>query len=64
MVFPFVVFGLVPAGNFVQESALPDIAMHTFYHRRTSDLEDDVPRISGLVASQWAVTAAFARRWW
>jgi hypothetical protein len=52
---------LMPAIAFVPSNllegrvALPDISARVFYDMRVADVEDQVPRYSGYLRSQWAV---------
>ena len=54
-------FGLafIPAANFVNQDTLPSPTIHTFYHRRLSEVDDGLPKVSGYLKSQWAVTRDF-----
>ncbi|WP_213959801.1 MULTISPECIES: GFA family protein [unclassified Variovorax] len=60
---PVIEFGLagpaklafLPTGNYADTSTLPPASLHMFYHRRVSDIHDDLPKHSGYFASQLAV---------
>ncbi|WP_152223189.1 GFA family protein [Pseudomonas sp. SCB32] len=45
----------IPSSNFSRKDLLPPVVMHIFYHRRTSDALDDLPRYSGYLRSNLAV---------
>lgn len=58
---PYVGLAFIPFANLPQDIAVPPPAFDTFYHRRTADLNDAIPKVTGYWASQWVVTkAAFA----
>jgi hypothetical protein len=46
----------VPSELLAGSVALPPIAARVFYDKRIAEAEDEVPRYSGYLASQWAVT--------
>ena len=46
----------IPARIFPQAELLPEPAMHIFYHSRVADVSDSLPKHSGYLASEWAVT--------
>jgi len=52
---PFVQLALVPSKVFADPASLPPPALHIFYHRRVSDIGDDLPKKSGYWPSQLAV---------
>jgi hypothetical protein len=58
-VIPFFGLSFVPASNFEKQSLLPKASMHTFYHRRQHDVNDDIPKVSGYWQSQLGVTQQF-----
>lgn len=51
---PFKVM-FIPASNFETESQLPAIKMDIFYHRRVSDMPDNLPKYRGYWSSELAV---------
>ena len=53
---PFVQFAFVPSRNFPVLADLPMPSAHIFYHRRTADEHDSLPKISGYWRSELAVT--------
>ena len=63
-VAPFFGLAFAPAVNFPEELKLPTVSMHTFYHRRVADIEDDLPKIQGYWSSQLAVTSRFFGAMW
>jgi hypothetical protein len=52
---PFVHLAFVPSRLFPDQAALPPPALHIFYHRRLSDIADDLPKVSGYWPSELAV---------
>lgn len=56
---------IVPSANLPELPGLPDPSLHIFYHRRTADVDDGLPRFSGYWRSQlafsWRVMAALWR---
>lgn len=61
-VAPFFGLSFIPAANFSDQSVLPPPSMHTFYHRRTQDVDDSISKVSGYWKSQLAVTQQFMSR--
>jgi len=53
---PFVQLAFVPSQNIPDQPSLPAPRGRVFYHRRTKDETDELPRISGYWPSEWAVT--------
>lgn len=53
-VFGRIGLAFVPAANFPSAQQLPEAAMHLFYHRRTADADDALPKFSGYWTSEWA----------
>lgn len=58
---PFVRLGFVPARNFAQGTDLVPSSMHIFYHRKTAEVEDALPKVDGYFASQFAVLKLLLR---
>jgi hypothetical protein len=58
---PFVQLAFVPSRNFTDRTALPAPSTHIFYHRRISDVNDALPKISGYWPSECAVTRMVLR---
>lgn len=52
---------LIPSSNYAHIAALPDPALHVFYDRRTADVADDLPKVSGYWVSQTRLVALLAR---
>ena len=52
---------LVPTMNYPDVAALPKPSMHLFYHRRVEDIDDDLPKYTGLVQSQAMIVKALAQ---
>ena len=50
---PLLKLRMVPSGM-LNETTLPPIRFHMFYERRRADIDDDLPKYSGLLRSQWA----------
>ena len=53
---PFMQLAFVPTRNLLQRAALPDPAMHIFYHRHVAEVSDGLPKIAGYWQSELAVT--------
>ena len=47
-------YAFISTQNFVDPSALPPSIMHVFYGTRTADIDDDLPKHSSWLSSQWA----------
>ena len=47
-------YAFISTQNFVDPNALPPSAMHVFYGTRTADIDDDLPKHSSWLSSQWA----------
>ena len=47
-------YAFISTQNFVDPSALPPSVMHVFYGTRAADIEDDLPKHSSWLSSQWA----------
>ena len=43
---------IVPASMFASDAALPDSCAHIFYDKRLEDASDELPKHSGMIASQ------------
>lgn len=52
---------LIPTSNYPRIETLPDPALHVFYDRRTAEVADDLPKVSGYVVSQTRLVALLAR---
>ncbi|MDC3962743.1 GFA family protein [Polyangium jinanense] len=52
---------LLPSINFKRKELLPPPAIHIFYHRRLGDAADDLPKYTGYLRSQMAVSGLFMR---
>lgn len=61
---PFLGLAFVPTANLPAGVKLPEPALHSFYHRRVKHVQDDVPKVAGYWASQWAVVRRFFTAWW
>ncbi|MGJ8668878.1 MAG: GFA family protein [Oceanococcus sp.] len=57
---------IVPTGNLADTVAIPDPALHIFYHSRVADKDDGLPKYSGFLRSQlafaWRLIAALFKR--
>lgn len=53
---PFVELVIVPSANFGADAIVPAPSMHMFYNSRVADVDDDLPKHSGYLRSQWAFT--------
>ncbi len=53
---PFVGLAFVQCSNFSDQSVLPPPSVHIFYHSRVMNVEDNLPKVSGYWASEWAVS--------
>ena len=47
-------YAFISTQNFVEPSVLPPSVMHVFYGTRTADIDDDLPKHSSWLSSQWA----------
>lgn len=52
---------VIPAQTLRSQERAPAPAFHMFCHRRVSEIEDNLPRHSGYLSSQWAFTSAVLR---
>ena len=43
---------IVPSENIDDQSLVPEVLFHTFYHRRKKDMDDGIKKYSGLVKGQ------------
>ena len=55
---PMMGLAFMPTRNLPAEVPAPAPALHVFYHRRAADVEDELPKVSGYWASEWAVVRA------
>jgi len=55
-VAPSVRLAFIPSRNYPESYALPAVALHIFYHSRTADINDHLPKYNGYWRSQLAVT--------
>ncbi len=46
---------IIPSDNIASGGILPEPSMHIFYHRKTGDVNDNLPKYSGYVKSQLAM---------
>jgi hypothetical protein len=58
---PLRALAFVPSANFGYAANLPTPAAHLFYHRRTADHDDALPKYSGYWRSEWGASLAIAR---
>jgi hypothetical protein len=58
---PFVKFALISGDKYQSADVLPETAHHIFYHSRVCDANDQLPKIEGYFASEWAVSKLFMR---
>jgi hypothetical protein len=52
---PLKMLSIVPYQSFERPSELPEPSRHVFYHRRTADVSDSLPKISGYWPSEISV---------
>jgi hypothetical protein len=55
--FPPSGVAFVPTRVWSAPQRMPEPVGHIFYHSRTEEVDDDRPKVSGLMASEWAVTS-------
>ena len=55
---PFIKLAFIPIERFNNADELPGPLGHIFYHSRTQDIEDDLPKVSGYWKSELTVTRA------
>ncbi len=53
---PFLKLAFIPTERFSDLSKLPEAQAHIFYHRRSSDIDDELPKISGYWKSEFVVS--------
>jgi hypothetical protein len=58
---PFIELAFVASSNYHDASELPAPQAHIFYHRRSADINDNLPKHEGYLKSEWAVTAGITR---
>ena len=56
---PFFGLAFIPTVNFPEHVSLPAPKFHTFYDRRVTDVEDELPKYSGYWTSQCVLTSGF-----
>jgi hypothetical protein len=61
MLGPLRTLAFVPSANFGSASGLPAPVAHIFYHRRTADIDDALPKYSGYWRSEFAVCALLSK---
>lgn len=52
---------IIPVQTMAAATSLPDGAFHMFYDRRVTDINDELPKRTGYLASQWAFASALLR---
>jgi len=52
---------IIPSSMFADKSALPSPSMHIFYDKRIADVNDQVKKYSGFMASQMAFSSKLIR---
>ncbi len=62
MLGPLQTLAFVPSANIGKDVGIPAPSSHIFYHRRITDIDDDLPKYSGYWRSELAVTALLMRR--
>ena len=55
-VAPLVRLAFIPTQNYPESYVLPQVSMHIFYHSRIADVNNYLPKYSGYLRSQLAVT--------
>ena len=58
---PFLSLAFVPAARYPAEVSLPDPEMHVYYESRIADVDDDLPKYSGIWSSQLAAIRMLLR---
>ena len=58
---PFVELAFVASSHFQDTSLLPSPQAHIFYHRRSADINDELPKHEGYLKSEWAVIAGLTK---
>jgi len=65
---PFIQLAFVASSHYPDASLLPPPQAHIFYHRRETDIHDELPKHMGYLKSEWAVvtkmTAAITAGLW
>jgi len=61
---PFIQLAFVASSHYPDHSSLPPPQAHIFYHRRTADINDDLPKHQGYFRSELAVCTGIASRAW
>lgn len=54
---PFIELAFIASNRYPKNIQLPDAQAHIFYHRRTTSIEDNLPKHAGYLKSEWAVCA-------
>ena len=54
-ILPFLSLAYIPESMYSDCEQLPPVAGHLFYEHRVNDVEDALPKCSGLLASEWGV---------
>jgi hypothetical protein len=52
---PLKMLSIVPSQSFERPSELPEPSRHVFYDRRTADISDSLPKVSGYWPSEMSV---------
>jgi hypothetical protein len=61
---PYVQLAFVASSRYPKCSLLPAPQAHIFYHRRTADINDDLPKYEGYLRSELAVCTGIASGAW
>lgn len=52
---PGMPLAMLPSAVYPDQQGLPEIKAHIFYNQRVAEVDDDSPKISGYVRSEWQV---------
>lgn len=58
---PGLPLAMIPAANYPKEVELPAVQAHIFYDSRVEDINDDLPKVSGYLKSEWQVMKAILK---
>lgn len=49
---------IIPLQTLVRSTGVPEPLFHMFYHRRVKDANDDLPKLTNYIQSQWRFSSA------
>ena len=58
---PWLKFAFIPSERFENSALLPECRAHIFYHSRSADIDDSLPKISGYWPSEIAISKALVQ---